>query len=63
MLRQAVERCLQYSQSHGGHLPEFDSILGRYNSMLEKMGHSEQVVLAQLNAIGKPFGIQFGGGS
>jgi len=60
MLRQAVERCLQYSQSHGGHLHEFDSILRSYKSLLSQMGRSQPEIQAHLSVIGKPYGIQFG---
>jgi hypothetical protein len=35
--------------------------IGNYAGLLEQMGRSPQEVLAQLNAVGQPFGIQFGG--
>jgi hypothetical protein len=58
-LKRALESCFQLSKRCGGKATEFDSILVKYKSLLEKMGRSQEQIRAQLNVIGKSYGISF----
>jgi hypothetical protein len=36
-------------------------VIGNYAGLLQQMGRSQQEIQAQLDAVGRPFGMQFGG--
>jgi tetratricopeptide (TPR) repeat protein len=62
MLR-VVEIFLKFTVSTGHPHPHLQAAFGNYAALLSKMGRSEQQVLAQLNDLARPYGIQFGGGA
>ena len=60
LMRRAVEIFLKLTVSTGHRHPHLQTQVGNYAKLLSELGHSQSEVLAQLNAIGKPYGIQFG---
>ena len=61
--RRSLEILFSFTCSTKQPHPQLMSGITSYTNLLSQMGRSQAEVQAQLNAIGKPFGIQFGGGS
>ena len=60
LLRRALEITFRFKATTGYEHPNQNKRVKNYRGLLGQMGHSEPETLAQLNAIGTPFGIQFG---
>ncbi len=63
LMRRALEILLKFTCASGHAHPHLQAAVLSYAGLLQVMGRSEPEVMAQLNAVGKPFGIQFGGSS
>jgi nephrocystin-3 len=63
LMRRHLEIFLKFTVSTGHQHPHFQAAIENYAGLLSQMGRNQPEVLAQINAIGKPFGIQLGGGS
>ncbi len=61
LMRRTVEIFLKFTVTTGHDHPHLQTGVGNYAELLEQMGRSPQDVLAQLNAVGQPFGVRFGG--
>jgi hypothetical protein len=61
-MRRVVEIFFKFTVSTGHQHPHLQAAVGNYAGLLQQMGRSKAEVLAQLNDIGKAYGIQFGGG-
>ena len=62
LMRRVVEIFFKFTVSTGHQHPHLQAAVGNYAGLLQQMGRSKAEVLAQLNDIGKAYGIQFGGG-
>ena len=63
LLRRALEIFLKFTHATGHQHSHLQVGSGNYARLLSQMGRTQPEVLAQLNAVGDPFGVQFGGGS
>jgi tetratricopeptide (TPR) repeat protein len=61
LLLRTVEVFLKFTLATGHEHPHLQTAIGKYKDLLRKMGRSDQEIRAQLNALGRPFGIQLGG--
>ncbi len=61
LLRRALCVLLKSSQTSGYAPPRLEGVAKCYAGFLVQMGHTKEEAIVQLNAIGKPFGIRFGG--
>jgi len=62
LMRRNLEILLKFTVSTEHPHPHLQDAVGNYAGILSQMGRSQPEVLAQLNAVGKTSGIQFGGG-
>jgi tetratricopeptide (TPR) repeat protein len=60
LMRRAVEILLQFKFATGHEHPHFHVVIENYKGLLKAMGRSELEIQAQLNDVGRPFGMQFG---
>ena len=60
-MRRAVEISFKFTRDTGHTHSHQQAYVDNYVGLLKEMGRSPQEVLAQLNAVGQPFGIRFGG--
>ena len=60
LMRRHLEIFLKFTVSTGHQHPHLQGAVGNYARLLSEMGRSQPEVLAELNAIGKPFGMEFG---
>lgn len=58
--RRVVEIFLRVSNANGRPHEHLQSAIDRYAYSLKENGHNQEEVLAQLNAVGGPFGLRFG---
>jgi len=63
LTRRQLEIFLKFTVATGHQHPFLQKSIDNYVALLQQMGRSPQEVLAQLNAVGQPFGIRFGGDS
>ncbi|MEX2216146.1 MAG: tetratricopeptide repeat protein, partial [Phycisphaeraceae bacterium] len=61
LMRRMVEIFLKFTKVTGYHHPHLQGAFNNYAGLLSQMGRSEEQVLAQLNALAQPYGIQLGG--
>ncbi|MGA2605065.1 MAG: tetratricopeptide repeat protein [Verrucomicrobiia bacterium] len=61
LMRRHLAIFLKFTIATGQQHPHLQDAISNYAALLQQMGRSPQEVLAQLNAVGQPFGIQFGG--
>ena len=55
-MRRMLEIVLKFTVATGHQHPHLQAFSGNYARLLQQMGRSPQEVLAQLNAVGQPFG-------
>lgn len=60
LMRRHLEIFLKFTYVSGHQHPHLQEAIENYTTLLFRMGRSQLEVLAKLNAISKPFGIQFG---
>jgi tetratricopeptide (TPR) repeat protein len=60
LTQRMVEIFLKFSKSTGHRHPHLNTGVASYAMLLSKMGHSPAEVQAQLDAVARPYGIQFG---
>jgi len=60
MSRRSLEILLKFSRATGHEHPHLRDALAGYTALLEALGFSPDQILAQLNEIGRPFGIRWG---
>jgi tetratricopeptide (TPR) repeat protein len=61
--RRHLEIFLKFTVSTGHQHPHLQAAIRNYAALLTQMGRSPEQVLAQLNDLARPYGIQFGGGA
>jgi tetratricopeptide (TPR) repeat protein len=61
LAQRTVEILLRFTVDTGHEHPHLQIAIARYKGVLQQMGRSEQEIQSQLNAVGRPFGIQLGG--
>jgi len=59
-MRRQLEIFLKFTRTTGHPHPLLQGAIKNYEHLLKAMGRSPAEIKAQLNALGKPFGIQFG---
>jgi tetratricopeptide (TPR) repeat protein len=59
--RRTVEILLQFAVATRHEHPGLQNAIGNYADLLQQMGRSNQEIQAELNAVGRPFGMQLGG--
>ena len=63
LMRRMVEVFLRFTVANGHQHPHLQAAIGNYTALLEQMGYDQAQVIAELNKVGSPFGIQFGSGT
>jgi hypothetical protein len=63
LMRRVVEMLLRFTVTTQHQHPHLRAAIGNYAALLEQMGYDQAQVMAQLDKVGKPFGIQFGRGA
>ncbi len=61
LMRRVVEIFLGFTVATGHAHPHLRVAVGNYAALLEQMDRSPEEVRAQLDAVGEPFGVRFGG--
>ena len=62
LMRRMVKFLFRFTVTTGHEHPQLRTVLGNFAGLLQQIGRRPGNVLAQLNAVAEPFGIQFGGG-
>ena len=62
LYRRALNILFQSTVSTGHRRPEVRRVIDNYVALLETMGRNPARIRAQLNDIGRPFGMNFGSG-
>ena len=62
-MRRHLEVFLKFTRATSHRHPHLQAAIGNYADLLAAMGRSPPEVTANLNALCRPYGIQFGGGS
>jgi len=60
LMRRMVEILLRFTVATGHEHPYLQTVIGNYAGLLQQMGRSQQETQAQLNVVGRPYGMQFG---
>jgi Tfp pilus assembly protein PilF len=61
LVRRYLEIFLQFTVTTEHEHPHLQTSIENYTRLLQQMGRSQQEIQAQLNVVGRPFGMQFGG--
>jgi hypothetical protein len=59
LMRRMMEILLKFAVATDHQHPHLTDVVGNFAGLLKQMGRSPQEVLAELNAVGRPFGIRF----
>lgn len=59
LMRHSLEILLQFKAASGHEHPGLQTVMGNYKGLLQELGRSEPEIQAQLNDLGRPFGVQF----
>ncbi len=63
LMRRAVEILLRFAVANRNEHPQQQTTIGNYAALLDQMDYNQAQVIAELDKVGEPFGIQFGSGA
>jgi len=60
LTRRVVEIFLRFAVATGHEHPHFRTAIGNYAKLLEQMGYNQAKIVADLDKVGRPFGMRLG---